>query len=108
MEFHGSKFLGNQYEKDHTSNEKYDLDAGYDVRPIVVQTQGQKVEVGIYADESCTQLLLPQASWLHLSSSSNYTEAYNNIKEPLDTYITASTILPTPVKTVQEENAHYI
>lgn len=98
VEFHGSKFLGDQNEKDHTSNENYDLDAAYDVRPIVVQTQGQKVEVGIYADEDCTQLLLPQASWLHLSSSSNYTEAYNNIKEPLDTYITASTILPTQMK----------
>ena len=98
MEFHGSKFFGDQNEKDHTSNENYDLDAAYDVRPIVVQTQGQKVEVGIYADEDCTQLLLPQASWLHLSSSSNYTEAYNNIKEPLDTYITASTILPTQMK----------
>ena len=98
VEFHGSKFFGDQNEKDHTSNENYDLDAAYDVRPIVVQTQGQKVEVGIYADEDCTQLLLPQASWLHLSSSSNYTEAYNNIKEPLDTYITASTILPTQMK----------
>lgn len=70
VEFHGSQFIGISFDRHHTSNNNYDLDAGYEVRPIVVQTQGQKVEVGIYADEECTQLLLPQASWLHLSSSS--------------------------------------
>ena len=40
----------------------------------------------------------PTQSWLRLSSSSNYTDAYNNTKEPLDTYIKASTILPTQLK----------
>ena len=54
------------------------------------------MEVGVYTDESCTQH--PTQSWLRLSSSSNYTDAYNNTKEPLDTYIKASTILPTQLK----------
>ena len=72
----------------NASSEKYDLDAAYEVRPIVIQTQGRMVEVGVYTDESCTQH--PTQSWLRLSSSSNYTDAYNNTKEPLDTYIKAS------------------
>lgn len=92
MSVSGGKF-DNKY---NTSSEKYDLDAAYEVRPIVVQTQGRMVEVGVYTDESCTQH--PTPSWLRLSSSSNYTDAYNNAKEPLGTYIKASTILPTQLK----------
>ena len=76
----------------------YDLDAAYSVRPIVIQTQGRKVEVEIYTDEDCTQRADKGSSWLLLSSSSNYTDAFNNVKEPLDTRVTASSILPTQVK----------
>ncbi|WP_195662844.1 DUF4906 domain-containing protein [Bacteroides congonensis] len=79
------------------SGKDYDLDAAYDVRPIVVQTQGRTVEVEIYTNKECTQKA-PDNSWLRLSSSSNYTDAYNNVKEPLNTYIKASTILPTQIK----------
>ncbi|MBS5638983.1 MAG: DUF4906 domain-containing protein [Bacteroides sp.] len=100
VEFHASKNVsvsGGKFDnKYNTSSEKYDLDAAYEVRPIVVQTQGRMVEVGVYTDESCTQH--PTPSWLRLSSSSNYTDAYNNAKEPLGTYIKASTILPTQLK----------
>lgn len=79
--------------------DKYDLDAAYEVRPIVVQTQGRTVEAGIYTDENCTQQPVSSGqTWLRLSSSSNYTEAYNNNKEPLGTHITAKTVLPTQVK----------
>ena len=100
VEFHASKnvsVIGGKFDtKYNASSEKYDLDAAYEVRPIVIQTQGRMVEVGVYTDESCTQH--PTQSWLRLSSSSNYTDAYNNAKEPLDTYIKASTILPTQLK----------
>ena len=40
----GAKFDYTKYNKAGVS---YDLDAAYDVRPIVIQTQGRKVEVGI-------------------------------------------------------------
>lgn len=100
VEFHASynaEVIGGKFDATYNaSSEKYDLDAAYEVRPIVVQTQGQMVEVGVYTDKSCTQH--PTQSWLRLSSSSNYTDAYNNAKEPLDTYIKASTILPTQLK----------
>lgn len=83
--------------KYNSSGINYDLDAAYDVRPIVVQTQGKIVKVGIYTDESCTLQASPADSWLHVSSSPNYTEAYNSA-EKLNTSIKASTILPTQVK----------
>ena len=91
----GAKFDNTKYNKAGVS---YDLDAAYDVRPIVIQTQGRKVEVEIYTDEDCTQRADKGSSWLLLSSSSNYTDAFNNVKEPLDTRVTASSILPTQVK----------
>lgn len=103
VEFHASNNMsvsgGASFDrfKYNKNGKDYDLDAAYDVRPIVVQTQGRTVEVGIYTDDGCTQQAAPTQSWLRLSSSSNYTEAYNNAKEPLDTHITASTILPTQV-----------
>ena len=78
VEFHASKnvsVIGGKFDtKYNASSEKYDLDAAYEVRPIVIQTQGRMVEVGVYTDESCTQH--PTQSWLRLSSSSNYTDAY--------------------------------
>lgn len=91
----GASFSYTQYNK---AGADYDLDAAYSVRPIVIQTQGRKVEVEIYTDEDCTQRADKGSSWLLLSSSSNYTDAFNNVKEPLDTRVTASSILPTQVK----------
>ena len=91
----GASFSYTQYNK---AGVDYDLDAAYSVRPIVIQTQGRKVEVEIYTDADCTQRADKGSSWLLLSSSSNYTDAFNNVKEPLDTRVTASSILPTQVK----------
>ncbi|WP_291599243.1 DUF4906 domain-containing protein [Bacteroides sp.] len=91
----GASFSYTQYNK---AGVDYDLDAAYSVRPIVIQTQGRKVEVEIYTDADCTQRADEGSSWLLLSSSSNYTDAFNNVKEPLDTRVTASSILPTQVK----------
>ena len=103
VEFHASKNVslsgGAKFDsKYNRSGKDYDLDAAYDVRPIVIQTQGRTVEVGIYTDENCTQEASNKDSWLRLSSSSNYTDAYNNAKEPLNTHISSSIILPTQVK----------
>lgn len=91
----GASFSYFQYNK---AGVDYDLDAAYSIRPIVIQTQGRKVEVEIYTDADCTQRADKGSSWLLLSSSSNYTDAFNNVKEPLDTRVTASSILPTQVK----------
>lgn len=91
----GATFDNRKYNK---SGKDYDLDAAYDVRPIVIQTQGRTVEVDIYTDADCTQKVSDKDSWLRLSSSSNYTDAYNNVKEPLNTHISSSTILPTQVE----------
>lgn len=91
----GASFSYTQYNR---AGVDYDLDAAYSVRPIVIQTQGRKVEVEIYTDADCTQRADKGSSWLLLSSSSNYTDAFNNVKESLDTHVTASSILPTQVK----------
>lgn len=77
---------------------KYDLDAHCDTRPINIKAHGRTITVGVYTDEAATMLASPANSWLRLSSSSNYTDAYNNTKEPLNTSVTTKTILPTEVK----------
>ncbi len=56
------------------------------------------VEVEIYTDKDCTQRADKGSSWLSCLPLSNYTDAFNNVKEPLDTRVTASSILPTQVK----------
>lgn len=76
---------------------KYDLDAHCDTRPIDVTAHGRIVSVGIYTDEAATQQA-PANGWLRLSTSSNYTEAYNNTIEPLGTFLTAKTVLPKKLK----------
>lgn len=73
----------------------FDLDAHPDWRPLIVNARGRKVTIGIFADERCTQPANPSNSWLRISSSPNYTEAYNNIGEPLDTRVETIVILPT-------------
>lgn len=104
LEFHATQNtnIGGGAKFDYTTYNKaganYDFDAAYDVRPMVIQTQGRKVEVEIYTDNLCTQKVSSDKSWLHLSSSSNYTDAFNNTDEPLATFIKANTILPTQVK----------
>lgn len=104
VEFHASQntSVGGEAKFDYAKYNKagadYDLDAAYDVRPMVIQTQGRKVEVEIYTDYPCTTKASPDKSWLQLSSSPNYTDAFNNAEEPLDTYIKTNTILPTQVR----------
>lgn len=78
--------------------DRYDFDAHFDVRPVIVTTKGTTVTIGIYKDEACTQLVDPKTSWLKLSSSSNYTDAYNNTREPLGAQIETKVILPTELK----------
>lgn len=73
----------------------FDLDAHPDWRPLIVNARGRKVTIGIFTDEQCTQPANPSDSWLRVSSSPNYTEAYNNIGEPLDTRVETIVILPT-------------
>lgn len=95
VEFHASKnvsVIGGKFDtKYNASSEKYDLDAAYEVRPIVIQTQGRMVEVGVYTDESCNPishtelgsacLLLPITQmriiilknlWIHISRPAPY------------------------------------
>lgn len=54
-----------------------DIDAHYDTRPIVVNTDGRIVTVGIYTDQACTTLAADDA-WLQVSPHANYTLAYNS------------------------------
>lgn len=75
--------------------EKYDFDAHYDSRPLTLQVKGRKVEIGIYTDAGCTIPVNEGDSWLRLSSSPNYTDAYNNVGEPMGTVLTTKVILPT-------------
>lgn len=75
--------------------EKYDLDAHYDSRPLTLQVKGRKVEIGIYADAACTIPVTEGDSWLRISSSPNYTEAFNNAAEPIGTALNTQVILPT-------------
>lgn len=76
---------------------QYDLDAHCDTRPINIKAHGRTVTVGVYTDEAATMQASAETSWLRLSYSSNYTDAYNNKKEPLNTLMTAKTVLPTEV-----------
>ena len=77
---------------------KYDLDAHCDARPINIKAHGRIITVGVYTDEAATMQAPVATSWLRLSSSSNYTDAYNNRKEPLSTLMTTKTVLPTEVR----------
>lgn len=98
-EFHTSALISGTSDSYNTPGVDYDLDAHYDSRPITVQAQGRNVSLGIYTDQNCT---MPAGNapddWLQLSSSSNYTEAFNNRKEPLGTSLSATVILPTQLK----------
>lgn len=79
-----------------TPSPSYDLDAHYDKRPLIIYTKGRVAVVGIYTDEACTQFADKETSWLRISSSDNYTDAYHNSVEPLGTSIKTDIIqLPT-------------
>lgn len=54
-------------------NEKY-IDAHYDFRPIVINTDGRSVTVGIYTDRTC-KTKAPADAWLQVSPDPNYTLA---------------------------------
>lgn len=98
-EFHTSELISGTSDSYNAPGVGYDLDAHYDSRPITVQAQGRNVSLGIYTDQGCT---MPAGNapdnWLQLSSSSNYTEAFNNRQEPLGTSLSATAILPTQLK----------
>lgn len=76
----------------------YEFDAHFDSRPILVTLLGRRLDIGIYADKSCTVPVSPEDTWMRISSSPNYTEAVNNIADPLGTTATATVILPTQLK----------
>ena len=103
MEFHASynaEVIGGKFDATYNaSSEKYDLDAAYEVRPIVVQTQGRMVEVGVYTDKELYPDIPHRESVGFACLLLPITQMrINNAKEPLDTYIKASTILPTQLK----------
>lgn len=79
-------------------NGAYEFDAHFDSRPILVTLLGRRLDIGIYADKACTLPVSPNDTWMRISSSSNYTEAVNNIADPLGTTATATVILPTQLK----------
>lgn len=76
----------------------YEFDAHFDSRPILVTLLGRKLDIGIYADKACTVPVSPDDTWMRISSSPNYTEAINNVADPLSTTVTATVILPTQLK----------
>lgn len=100
-EFHASALIDGASEPGdyNKPGESYDLDAHYDSRQITVQAQGRLVSLGIYTDQGCTISAGTYPNdWLKLSSSSNYTEAVRNQKEPLSTSLSATAVLPTQLK----------
>lgn len=95
-EFYASALITGTPDNYNKGGAEYDLDAHFDSRQVVVQTQGQMVNVGIYTDPGCTTPVADGPdNWLQLSFSPNYTEAYNNRTEPLTTSLSATAILPT-------------
>lgn len=72
-----------------------DFDAHFETRPITLKASGRMVTIGIYSDADCTLPVSPEDSWLRISSSSNYTEAVNNIAEPLRTSVETKILLPS-------------
>lgn len=81
--------------------ENYDLDAHYDFRPISVGASGCAVELGIYADAACTQLVQlsdKTQNWLQLSVEPNYTLAVNNRTSPLTNRLKVDARAPSQLK----------
>ena len=76
----------------------YQFDAHFDSRPILVTLLGRRLDIGIYADKACTIPVSPDNTWMRISSSPTYTEAINNVADPLSTMVTATVILPTQLK----------
>ena len=98
-EFHASELISGKKDSYNTPGDKYDLDAHFDRRQIIIQTQGQTVNIGIYTDQACTTPAenAPD-NWLKVSPSSNYTDAVNNKKQQLASSASATAVLPTQLK----------
>lgn len=83
------------------TGEIYDLDAHYDFRPISVEASGCSVELGIYADAACTQLVRMSdkaQNWLQLSVEPNYTLAVNSRTSPLTNRLKVDARAPSKLK----------
>lgn len=98
IEFFSSRYLTQGGLGVDNGGEKYDLDAHYDTRPVVVETSGSSVELGIYSDEACQQLVDPSQSWLQISIEPNYTLAVNNSTSPLTNYLSVEARVPSKLR----------
>lgn len=79
----------------------YDLDAHYDFRPISVEASGCSVELGVYSDAACSQLVQMSnkaQNWLQLSVEPNYTLAVNNRTSPLTNRLKVDARAPSKLK----------
>lgn len=77
------------------------FDVHFGQRPIIINTQGRNVTVGIYRDKACIvpiDMNDPQQNWLQLSTYSNYTEVVRNKPNSLSNGISTDIILPTRLK----------
>lgn len=72
----------------------HDIDAHYDFRPIVINTDGRTVTVRIYTDKKC---LIPASkdAWLQVSPHPNYTLAKNS--NSLSNSVTVNVAVPSKV-----------
>ena len=77
--------------KSKDDGDAFDLDAHYDFRPLTITGSGKKYTVAILnADDSPAS----ENSWLKISSTSNYTDAYRNN----DLGLTASATIKIPAQ----------
>lgn len=82
----------------------YDLDAHYDSRPVVINSDGRIVTLGIYTDSECTTPASADA-WLQVSPYPNYTAAKNS--NTLSNSATLNVIVPSQL-TLYLYNDEYI
>lgn len=75
----------------------YDFDCHYNTRPIIIDAKGRTISVEIFTDADCTQPADLNSTWLRLSASPNYTDAYNS-QEPLSTKIATTIKVPAQLK----------
>lgn len=88
----------------YSGGSDYDLDAHYDSRPVVINSDGRIVTLGIYTDEACMNLASSQA-WLQVSPYPNYTAAKRS--NTLSNSTTLNVIVPSQL-TLYLYNDEYI
>lgn len=76
------------------SSDGYDIDAHYDFRPIVINTDGRTVTVGIYKDFACTKQA-DDDDWMQVSTYPNYTLA--KTANSLSNHVTIDVAVPSKV-----------